>query len=209
MPSGGADRPSEGPWWADPRRIAYYLDPANNPSVGMSRIDILRLSKDWMPRPDEGWLQLYLEAALASQRVCTRMHCATCGSIPFKEGVVLLASGRMPEEVSRVERNVLRVDHDTSLRVAAALARLEPPPLRLSAFTPTADPLTKPSHYEWAVMTVVHMLWMGGDADFETEIKPVLADTWAGYVVARVQAHHAAEGGHPDSPLRTRELDDD
>ena len=179
------------PWWTDPEQVAAYLG-LDDSSISASAIDI--------PRPDENWLQPYIEAALSSHPVCVRMHCGTCGARHFKMGAVLLASGS-PAEADRFMHS-LRVSHDTSLRIAAALARLDPPSRYRHAFRCGAGRRAEPTKFEWGVMAVAHMLWWGGEADFEEEVKPALAGTWAGYVVACVQDHHAASGGSPKPPIR-------
>ena len=50
------------------------------------------------------WLQHYIQAAFA-RKLCIEIGCGTCGSTPFKNGLVQLASSGLHQDVVDVDQN--------------------------------------------------------------------------------------------------------
>ena len=117
------------------------------------------------------WLQHYIQAAYA-RRLCIEIGCGTCGSTPFKSGLVQLASGGLYQDVVYVDQNALK-------EIASALAQI-PLDTRLGDTLHDSDR---------AIMSIIYFLW-SNSRDFRREVEPVLDGSWAGQVLKRMQAHY-------------------
>jgi hypothetical protein len=127
-----------------------------------------RSYSDWADPSRSNWLQPYIEAALAC-RLCTMINCGFCGSVPFKEGLMMLASnGRLDH------RNV---DHETLKKIAVALALVDPAP---------RDP--ELNGYEQATMSIIYFLW-SRSLGFDLWAPKLLDGSWAGTMLDRMRAH--------------------
>lgn len=125
-------------------------------------------------KPDEpagNWLQHYIQAAF-DRKLCIEIGCRTCGSIPFKSGLVQLASGGLHQDVVDADQNALK-------EIASALAQI---PLD----TQLGDTLHDSDR---AIMSIIYFLW-SRSRDFRREVEPVLNGSWAGQVLKRMQAHY-------------------
>ena len=118
------------------------------------------------------WLEPYFEAALASN-LCIKITC-WCGSLPFKTGLVALASnGR---------EDVGRLDFKTREKIVAALARVRSP----------CGNFSKVEGFEQAAMAVIYYLWSVSPQNFDHKIEPMLNGTWASSMLKRMQAHYGS-----------------
>lgn len=117
------------------------------------------------------WLQHYIQAAF-TRKLCIEIGCGTCGSIPFKSGVLQLASGGLHQDVVDVDQKALK-------EIASALAQI---PLD----TQLGDTLHDSDR---AIMSIIYFLW-SKTRDFRREVEPVLDGSWAGQVLKRMQAHY-------------------
>ena len=123
------------------------------------------------------WLQPYIEAALA-RKLCIQRTCGTCGSGPFKEGFVMLASdGRL---------HIRNVDHETLRKIAAALALVEP----------EAHNREELDGYERAAMSIIYFLWSRSPG-FDRWAPRILDGTWAGSMLERMRAHYGGRRRMP------------
>jgi hypothetical protein len=118
------------------------------------------------------WLQHYIQAVFA-RKLCIEITCGTCGSTPFKSGLVQLASGGLHQDVGDVDQNALK-------EIASALAEI-PSDAQLGDTLYDSDR---------AMMSVIYFLW-SRSIWFEKEIEPILARSWAGQVLTRMQTHYA------------------
>jgi hypothetical protein len=139
-------------------RVRAYLDSTDHRSPG-------------------NWLQPYIEAAIA-RGLCVRITCGTCGSIPFRDGFVLLASdGR---------RGIGNVDMETLRRIAAALALVEP----------AAHNRDQLEDFERAAMSIIYFIWSRSPG-FDRWAPPVLSGSWAGTMLNRMRAHYGGRRRMP------------
>jgi len=120
---------------------------------------------------DERWLRRYLDDA-TDNRLCTTPGCTTCGSGPFRQGLLLALAEASGEPVGGYrDRRVVRA-------IGLALARLAPssrPDAALSS----------------AIRRILLDLW-SGDAALDAELVALLRESWAGRMLASMHAHHAA-----------------
>ena len=116
------------------------------------------------------WLQPYFEAALALE-LCADITC-WCGSLPFKTGLVALASNGRDDTG--------RLDIKTREKIGTALALVGPP----------RGDSSKVEGFERAAMTVIFFHWKISPRHFELTVEPMLKQAWAGTMLMRMQAHY-------------------
>lgn len=119
------------------------------------------------------WLQCFIVDAV-SRAVCTEIHCTTCGATEFRQGLLAalaLAGGRGSLE---------RIDQGAARLLAVALRELE----AVGAAPPRFEKAVR-----FVLFEVWHALW---DEAERHQLEADLAGTWAGGVLARMQAHHQA-----------------
>lgn len=125
----------------------------------------------------ENWLQPYIEAVIA-RGLCVRITCGTCGSMPFKDGFVMLASdGR---------RGIGNVDIETMRTVAAALVLVEP----------AAHNRDQLQDFERAAMSIIYFIWSRSPG-FDRWAPQLLSGSWAGTILDRMRRHY---GGRRRTP---------
>jgi hypothetical protein len=114
------------------------------------------------------WLQRYLEEAV-QRKLCTQIHCTTCGASEFREGY--------REQL----RRATGLEHGPMFGGASALAHA------LAGVTPgkAAAP-----ELDRAVRLILFEAWpfLGAEGG-ESELAVILRGSWAGSVLARMQAH--------------------
>lgn len=118
------------------------------------------------------WLQHYIQAAFA-RKLCIEIGCGTCGSTPFKSGLVQLASGGLHQDVGDLGQDGLK-------EIASALAKI-PSDAQLGDTLYDSDR---------AMMSIIYFLW-SRSRNFPREIEPVLTGSWAEQVLRRMQDHYA------------------
>jgi hypothetical protein len=117
----------------------------------------------------ENWLGLYLHEAVRG-KLCTRIHCTTCGARDFRQGILralAAASGEAPAS---------RIDAASAALVAEALAGVEP------GDTDMVRPLA-------ATRCLVYDLC---SALGERDVERLLGQSWAGEVLHGMRAHEHA-----------------
>ena len=112
-------------------------------------------------------LQSFLVSAV-SRKLCTQIYCTTCGAMEFRQGVVLAVTG--------ISTSSRRLSRETILEIARALAGV----------TPVAG-----ISLDDAVRCILFDLWSGMPY-LDQEIEEILQGSWAGGVLQRMKAHHAA-----------------
>ena len=112
------------------------------------------------------WLATFLKSATHE---CTRIHCTTCGSMPFRRGL-LKSMGRM----SRPREWRYNYGEAEAIEVTKALATLKPEP--------------EISHDQVMLMVFDACAVLG-----ESEVAQRLGTSWAGSVLATMQAHYAEQ----------------
>jgi len=117
------------------------------------------------------WLQAYLVDAV-QRKLCTQIHCTTCGALEFRRGV-LDALGRATGQPAPQH-----FERERALEIAKALAGV----------TPATDQMLA---LESAVRCLLFDLW-SGVLLFDNDIESLLDGTWAGGVLARMKEHHRA-----------------
>src|SRR5271157_4294421 len=114
------------------------------------------------------WLQAYVADAVA-RKVCVTIHCTTCGAQEFRRGLLqqLAVHGGEPGS-RRLSANLARV-------LVLALAKVQP--IRQHG-----------ERWEEAVRCVLFDVWSESDpVTFRAELIPMLAGTWAGDVLNRME----------------------
>lgn len=117
------------------------------------------------------WLHEYLVRAVESG-VCVQIHCTTCGAGDFRRGLLdgVAAATARPR--------IARWDGEAAHALVVALGRVRPS-------------VEDEYRIEPAARFVLVDAWqaLGGPAS-EPVLEALLAGTWAGDVLARMQAHH-------------------
>jgi hypothetical protein len=140
---------------------------------------------------NENWLGLYLHDAVR-RRVCTRIHCTTCGARDFRLGVLRALAAAYGDAPAS------RIDAVSAARVTQALADVEPGDTDLIGLLEATRCL---------VYDVCGALG-------EREVDGLLGQSWAGEVLHRMQAHERSvrdarrvreEYEGPEATLRRRD----
>ncbi len=115
------------------------------------------------------WLQAYLDEAV-SKRLCVNIHCTTCGTLKFREGV-LDALARATGQQRRQH-----IDWESRIEIAKALAEVTPD-----------------GSESWALEEAVRYLLVAlrNGIPLGLRLELVLAESWAGHVLDRMKEHHA------------------
>lgn len=141
------------------------------------------------------WLQAYLTDALA-RKVCVTIRCTTCGAQEFRRGLLQQLTVRGGEPGSR------RLSPNLAHLLVLALATIQP---------------VKQYEREWeeAMRCVLFDIWSESDlVTFRAELVRLLAGTWAGEVLDRMEKHYLqqqtaarqrAEFENPEAVARRRE----
>lgn len=120
------------------------------------------------------WLQGYLVDAI-QRNVCTKVGCTTCGAREFRTGLLAQAAKQM----QRVHLG--RLNRDGAVVIARALNCLIPP---------DTVPVER---FEAAVRLILTSIWaVLGEVDADRLIEPLLSESWAGDLLARMKRHYAA-----------------
>jgi hypothetical protein len=117
------------------------------------------------------WLEAYLAEAVR-KKLCTKIHCTTCGALEFRRGVLdalSIATGRQPLQ---------RLDRESVIEIAKALAEVSQ-----NHDTPGAT--------EDAVRCLLVDLWSGIPL-LDRDIAALLAGSWAGDILHMMNEHHEA-----------------
>lgn len=136
---------------------------------------------------NRGWLHSYLVDA-TRRKLCTRIHCTTCGAMAFRQGV-FRALAKATDQGSPPTQG-----RESVVRIAQALAAVRPSGSEVGQLELAARCL---------VFDICRALG-------ETETENILGDSWGGDVLGRMQAHHrsvlAARRAREEyeSPERTR-----
>ena len=117
------------------------------------------------------WLQAYLTDAV-QRKLCTQIHCTTCGALEFRRGVLDALSGATGQPAQE------HFERESAIATSTALAGVAP--------------ITDQSlDLEPAVRCLLFDLWSGVPL-FDNDIESLLDGTWAGSVLARMKEHHRA-----------------
>jgi hypothetical protein len=120
----------------------------------------------------DNWLWQLILVAI-DQGVCIYTWCRTCGGRDFREAVRVEAI----EEIANSRRTP--TDDEINAEIARALALLPPP-------------VCDEFEFEQAVRLLLFDLYTAvGSSVADHIFAPVLANTWAGDVLARMKAHYA------------------
>ena len=117
------------------------------------------------------WLEAYLAEAVR-KKLCTKIHCTTCGALEFRRGVLdalSIATGRQPLQ---------RLDRESVIEIAKALAEVS-----RNHDTPGA--------MEDAVRCLLVDLWSGIPL-LDRDIAALLTGSWAGDILHMMNEHHEA-----------------
>ena len=117
------------------------------------------------------WLEAYLAEAVR-KKLCTKIHCTTCGAMEFRRGVLSalsIATGQHPRQC---------FDRESAVEIARALAEVKP----------NGD---APLSLEDAVRCLLVDLWSGIPL-LDNDIEALLAGSWAGDILGRMKTHHEA-----------------
>jgi hypothetical protein len=130
------------------------------------------------------WLQQFLGNSIR-QNLCTKVGCTTCGAREFRHGLRVALAGHLNQPISETFTvNDLAV-------VGRALASIQ------------AD--TDQLKFEAAVRLVITDIWnLFGDEAADRIVAPLLGDSWAGGLLARMKLHHAHQ-----TEARRRRLEDE
>ena len=119
----------------------------------------------------QDWLTEYL-AEFVAKNLCTRPVCTTCGALEFRSGLRRLLS-----MATGAERDG-RLTPEIAIMLARALATVRP----------FSDHNRK---HEEAIRLILYDIWYAlGPAAAERDLLPVLQDTWAGDLLARMKEHY-------------------
>lgn len=124
------------------------------------------------PNHDEDWLSLSLLDAVR-RNLRTKIMCTTCGALEFRTGL-MVGLERAASRPPRAEMGL-----DDAHAIGRALARVD-------------APVGEASKMEAAVRLILFEIRRMIGAAMEHEVEPILAGTWAGNVLARMQAHQRA-----------------
>jgi hypothetical protein len=118
------------------------------------------------------WLQRFLEQSVR-MKWCAKINCTTCGAIEFRRGLISQAGEALGRPEFQSWNNELCIE---TLR---ALANVEPPPRN-----------RRP--YEDAVRLILYEAWSAMDSGNFASESEILANTWAGEVLKKMQEHYQA-----------------
>ena len=113
------------------------------------------------------WLEAYLAEAVR-KKLCTKIHCTTCGALEFRRGVLdalSIATGRQPLQ---------RLDRESAIEIAKALAAV-----------------SRNHAMEDAVRCLLVDLW-SGIPFLDRDIATLLDGSWAGNILHMMIKHHEA-----------------
>ena len=132
------------------------------------------------------WLSDYLRDCI-SKRVCTRIHCTTCGTHEFRSG---LAKGL---GLTATPSRYAGFELEQVLQIASSLGGI-----------PT--PMLSPLAWEETVRFIIMLLWTGSPI-LDQEVERLLVGSWAGEVLQRMKVHHAQRclAAELASPRKARE----
>ena len=117
---------------------------------------------------DDNWLQRYLEDAV-ERKLCTQIHCTTCGAKEFREGY--------REQLRRATGH----EHGPMFGGASLLAHALAGVTQGKAAEPELD---------HAVRLILFEIWpFLGEGEGESQLAVILRGSWAESVLARMQAH--------------------
>lgn len=130
------------------------------------------------PEPRESsqtaWLPPFLERA-ATEPMCTKPYCTTCGAMPFRRGFRELAAGALGRPAQG------RIDMEIAVEIARQLA-LVPEPERMLH-----------ERVFQAMRLIFCELWNAvGPAAAEAVLVPLLQGTWSEQVRRQMYVHHNA-----------------
>jgi hypothetical protein len=117
------------------------------------------------------WLDDYLDEVVG-KKLCTKIHCATCGAMEFRKGVLNALCNATDKPLRQY------FDRENSIEIAAALAEVK--------MNDDASGGRKA-----AVECLLVDLWSGMPF-LDNELEKILVETWAGQILGRMKAHHKA-----------------
>jgi len=132
------------------------------------------------------WLSDYLRDCI-TRRVCTRIHCTTCGTYEFRNGLAKgLGLTATPSRYTGFEREQV-------LEIASSLGEIR-------------SQMLSPLAWEEAVRFIILILWTGSPI-LDQEVERLLVGSWAGEVLQSMKAHHAQRclAAELASPEKARE----
>jgi hypothetical protein len=121
------------------------------------------------------WLEQFLVQSIR-QNLCTRVVCTTCGAREFRDRLRNALANQLGESKPDAATYGL-------IEIARALANVQPD---------FADAFYTGTKFESAVRLIITDIWSAlGDEEADRVIAPLLSDSWAADLLARMKHHHA------------------
>jgi hypothetical protein len=117
------------------------------------------------------WLEEYLVEAIG-KKLCTKIHCTTCGAMEFRKGVLSALSVATAKPLRQ------HFDRGSNIEIARALAEVRP----------NGD---ASSDLKAAVECLLVDLWSGMPL-LDNDIEVLLDGTWPGELLRTMKEHHEA-----------------